>query len=272
MADGFYSQHLENKNVVAFKWRIGSRHPAFDICDMYAKADMFNLGAGVYPKDKVPPLPAHPHCLCRISEVYRIEVDMSKQADNMDSAVRDWLDNLPSEQQDKVLDISGAKEYEQSGTWQNSFRGWRGLQEAGSRLKGIFESGIIRNKVLRGTYPTSQKIIDDILEKELNGVRFTRHPIYNTRYGSPGTTKYSVTQLGTVKISNVFIGKQYTENKEDLIDTLLYEELECRILLRRTPLYNRINVAGDTVRHKYINSTIERFFKMKGWDYGLVTN
>lgn len=27
----------------------------FDICDMYAKAAMYGLGAGIYPKDKLPP-------------------------------------------------------------------------------------------------------------------------------------------------------------------------------------------------------------------------
>lgn len=38
-------------------------HPVFDVCEMYSKANMYNLGSGIYPKAKIPPLPAHPHCL-----------------------------------------------------------------------------------------------------------------------------------------------------------------------------------------------------------------
>lgn len=55
-ADGFIAKIKNDTDVVAVRFKLGSRHPAFDICDMYARADMFNLGKGVYPKDKLPPL------------------------------------------------------------------------------------------------------------------------------------------------------------------------------------------------------------------------
>ena len=66
-----------------------------DICDMYAKADMYGLGAGIYPKDKLPPLPVHPHCLCRYVEVIEGEVDMQQQRDQAREAGDKWLNSLP---------------------------------------------------------------------------------------------------------------------------------------------------------------------------------
>ena len=64
-ADGFIAKIKDDADVVAVKFKLSSRHPVFDICDMYAKADMYGLGAGIYPKDKLPPLPVHPLDNCK---------------------------------------------------------------------------------------------------------------------------------------------------------------------------------------------------------------
>ena len=133
-ADGFFANALQDKHVIGFKWHLSSRHPVYDICDMYAKADMFNLGAGVYPKDKTPPLPAHPHCLCRVAEVYRDEADLNNQADNMNTAVNDWLRQLPEDKRKMVLGIQGNKEWLAGDGWEDNLRGWQGLAKPTSRL------------------------------------------------------------------------------------------------------------------------------------------
>lgn len=54
-ADGFIAKMKTDADIVSVKFKLSSRHPVFDICDMYAKADMYGLGAGIYPKDKLPP-------------------------------------------------------------------------------------------------------------------------------------------------------------------------------------------------------------------------
>lgn len=72
--DAFIANCEEDEDVVAYKWKLGSRHPAEDICDMYANADLYGLGKGVFPKDKVIPQPAHPHCLCHYAPVYWGEI------------------------------------------------------------------------------------------------------------------------------------------------------------------------------------------------------
>lgn len=160
-ADGFFANALKDKHVIGFKWKIGSRHPVFDICDMYAKADMFNLGAGVYPKDKIPPLPAHPHCLCRVAEVYRGEADLSKQQDNTDESVNKWLNSLTERQRQQVLGIKGEKEWQNGNGWQNNLRGWQGLGSPLSRLLNTSLDGKIKEKVL----PTSLAYFESGVKK-----------------------------------------------------------------------------------------------------------
>jgi hypothetical protein len=145
-ADGFFANALKDKHVIGFKWKIGSRHPVFDICDMYAKADMFNLGAGVYPKDKIPPLPAHPHCLCRVAEVYRGEADLNNQADNMNTAVNDWLRQLPEDKRKMVLGIQGNKDWLAGDGWEVNLRGWQGLMKPKSRLDDNSVKDLIESK------------------------------------------------------------------------------------------------------------------------------
>ncbi len=45
-------------------------HPHTDICDLHAKADLFGLGPGCYPKARAPLSPFHPHCWCKIRARY----------------------------------------------------------------------------------------------------------------------------------------------------------------------------------------------------------
>ena len=74
---------------------------------------------------------------------------------------------------------------------------------------------------------------------------------------------------GEVKeIKNIYIGKQDKETKEFLIDTLLHEKLEAKILLTKTSTYQNLNNLSEEKRHEYINSVIKRYFRMKGWNYG----
>lgn len=71
---GFIADTMDNSDIVAYRWIESNRHPTEDICDFYAKKDIFGLGAGVFPKDKAPQLPAHPHCLYHYEKVYASEV------------------------------------------------------------------------------------------------------------------------------------------------------------------------------------------------------
>lgn len=71
---GFIANTIDDPNIVAYRWVMSNRHPTEDICDDHANEDAYGLGAGVFPKDKAPELPAHPHCLCHYEKVYASEL------------------------------------------------------------------------------------------------------------------------------------------------------------------------------------------------------
>ena len=157
-ADGFVAKMKKDADIVAVKFKLSSRHPVFDICDMYTKADMYGLGAGIYPKDKLPPLPVHPHCLCRYVEVIEGEVDMQQQRDQVREAGDKWLNSLPESRRAQVLGRKGLKAWEDGKDWRKYMRGYAGLREMKSRLK---ESVLEPQK--RGVKTIiTQKTIDNI--------------------------------------------------------------------------------------------------------------
>lgn len=157
-ADGFIAKMQKDADIVAVKFKLSSRHPVFDICDMYAKADMYGLGAGIYPKDKLPPLPVHPHCLCRYVEVIEGEVDMQQQRDQVQEAGDKWLNSLPESRRAQVLGCKGLKAWKDGEDWRKYMRGYAGLREMKSRLK---ESMLEPQK--RGVKTIiTQKTIDNI--------------------------------------------------------------------------------------------------------------
>lgn len=141
-ADGFLADIMQDDDVVAVKWKLSSRHPVFDVCDMYSKANMYNLGSGIYPKAKLPPLPAHPHCLCRLTTVYAGEVDLKKQKDCIKAEGEKWLANLSDDHRRKVLGIQGNKAFKRGADWREYMRNWTAPQSMESRISGLMEKNL----------------------------------------------------------------------------------------------------------------------------------
>ncbi len=197
-ADGFIAKIKDDADVVAVKFKLSSRHPVFDICDMYAKADMYGLGAGIYPKDKLPPLPVHPHCLCRYVEVIEGEVDMKQQRDQVREAGDKWLNSLPESRRAQVLGRKGLKAWEDGEDWQRYMRGYAELRKNKSRLQSMPDEGIIKvTEVMggHGSLPRDSKpnaIVDHVFD---NGVVRARafyddkgrkyKEIHTTNHGKP---------------------------------------------------------------------------------------
>lgn len=175
-ADGFIAKMKKDTDIVAVKFKLSSRHPVFDICDMYAKADMYGLGAGIYPKDKLPSLPVHPHCLCRYVEVIEGEVDMQQQRDQVQEAGNKWLNSLPESRRAQVLGRKGLKAWEAGEDWQGYMRGYAGLREVESRLSGIklqLHAGKKSNEELmaENLVPPTDEFIESIAKKY--GMKYT---------------------------------------------------------------------------------------------------
>ncbi len=127
---------------------------------------------------------------------------------------------------------------------------------------------IIRDKKQNSNrYEISDKQIESIMNNELSSIKFPVKPIYNSRIRDNGKTIATVYSWGEVKeIKVIYIGKQDKDTKEFLIDTLLHEKLEAKILMTKTNKYENLNKVSDIKRHEYINKVIERYFRMKGWN------
>lgn len=126
-----------------------------------------------------------------------------------------------------------------------------------------------RNKARKNSrykYPVTQQQIDSIIQNELSGIRFTAKPTYNGRIGTPGLTKIGYNNDGTKYAGPIYIGKQSSESKRELIDTLVHEELEARIWLNKygSEKYWALNDADDDKRHEYIYRVVDKFIKIKG--------
>ena len=125
-----------------------------------------------------------------------------------------------------------------------------------------------------GRYSASQERIDQLIHDDLSGINFTEKPVYNSRIRSNGKTTVREFADGTVKeVVKVEIGKQDNSSAEFLEDSILHEELEARIAIRSrySKRYKELYKSNDDERHRYINRVIERYFKIKGWNYELAT-
>ena len=124
-ADGQMNRFLDDEDIVAFQWKLSARHPRYDICDFYANADLYGLGKGVYPKDKFPRLPAHPHCMCHIKPMTELDIDVNKRHNNLEQAGLEYINSLSKKHQEVLLGVNG-REQVLTGkeTWQNIARGW----------------------------------------------------------------------------------------------------------------------------------------------------
>lgn len=146
-ADGQVNRYMNDDDVVAYKWRLSARHPRFDICDFYANADLYGLGKGVYPKDKLPTLPAHPHCMCHIQPLTELDIQENKQHKGINQAGLDYIQTLTKPNQEVLLGVNGRNTVlSGKGAWQNFARGWTDktfdVRNPNSITKRLHNSGV----------------------------------------------------------------------------------------------------------------------------------
>ncbi len=137
--DGFLARYDGDETVKAYRWRLSSAHPVFDICDVHAEANLYGLGKGVYPKGKVPQLPAHPHCLCYLMPVR--DLGDKEPHENIEKGGREYLDGLPLKQRQAILGVHGEKDVRAGASWTAKARGYSGEVLEG-RIKPMPEIGV----------------------------------------------------------------------------------------------------------------------------------
>ncbi len=87
--EGMYSRTRTNPAAEGIQWMLSDAHPEMDICDDLAEADLYNMGAGVYPVGQEPTHP-HPNCLC-----YTIPVIVS--VDEFTAQLQEWVHDPESQ-------------------------------------------------------------------------------------------------------------------------------------------------------------------------------
>ena len=132
--DGFLLKWDNNDDCIAYQWRLSGRHPRYDICDLYAKANLYGMGPGIFPKDKVPRLPAHPHCMCFLKPVIRGTIDNEMPIDRVEEGGREYLGSVSLHHRQMLLGVHGVKDVMGGKvSWTQKARGYGG-KKIDSRL------------------------------------------------------------------------------------------------------------------------------------------
>ena len=182
-AEGEIARHMDDPDVVAFQWKLSTRHPVVDICDVYANADLYGLGKGIYPKDKFPHLPAHPHCICRIKPIIEGMIDTASAKPNIEAGGLAYLKSLPKREQERILGVNG-RNLVMNGhaSWTEEARGWDGAVFKSrlpviESLKDYIKNGKINIEDLskRREFET----IDDVRHRVID---YINSPYFNSGY------------------------------------------------------------------------------------------
>ena len=83
--EGQMAQVQNDPDIFGFKWVTSTAHVHSEndcLCGEYEHLDI-GYGVGVYPKDDVPELPAHPNCMCHLKKVFVWEVQETGGKDKL---------------------------------------------------------------------------------------------------------------------------------------------------------------------------------------------
>lgn len=126
--DGAMAKWENDEDCVAFQWKLSTGHPFYDICDLYANADLYGMGKGIFPKDKVPRLPVHPNCMCHLrpvmvgSKLLKSETPHAR----IEKGGREWLDKQTLPNRQRILGVYGEKDVKAGRSWTEKARGYSG--------------------------------------------------------------------------------------------------------------------------------------------------
>ena len=121
--EGFVKTQVQKKDVFGVRWKLSPLHYRYpyDICDINAGANI-GYGVGIYPKNKVPRFPAHPHCMCRLEVVKNAKGNYNKEG------VNKYIDKLDNSKLTKIFNKDNLKVYKETGDWEKTIRGWTGYE------------------------------------------------------------------------------------------------------------------------------------------------
>lgn len=109
------AEFMADETISVLQVRMNPAHPKPDICDLHARANLFGLGPGCYPKAKAPRPPFHPHCFCKL--VSRPDLDMSDASEANRQTPAEFVRSLPESEaaqvmgsKDRAQDVMGGED------------------------------------------------------------------------------------------------------------------------------------------------------------------
>lgn len=156
-AQGFADRYMDDDTVVAFRWQLAARHPRYDICNLYAEADLWGLGKGIYPKDKTPMLPVHPHCLCHLAPVFSSELEGKTAANQIEAGGRQYIEGLNRESKKKLLGVTGYEQIKDGVSWTTLARNYSS-DKLGRRISKLDSERSIIKAEIKATGIKCQKV------------------------------------------------------------------------------------------------------------------
>lgn len=142
--DSFLAISQDDEDVIGYRWRLSDSHPVVDQCDYFAKAD-FGWGAGVYKKDRLPPIPSHPQCLCYLTEVI---IDDDNPRENGSYAYNKNLDRelnkFSAKDQDLILGGKArGKAFRKGSSFESQYSGQYKAESIQSRFDKAIKSKFV---------------------------------------------------------------------------------------------------------------------------------
>ena len=149
--DGAMAKWENDEDCVAFQWKLSTGHPFCDICDLYAHADLYGMGPGIFPKDKVPRLPVHPNCMCHLRPIMEgSKLLQGKEKEQIDKGGMAYIKTLDKHDQERLLGVHGRLEVLKKGNWIEKARGY-----SAGYMQSRIENGTINDKI----YPGEKELI-----------------------------------------------------------------------------------------------------------------
>ncbi|UZD42791.1 hypothetical protein [Selenomonas sputigena] len=202
--DGFLARWDADENCIAYQWRLSGRHPVYDICDLYAKANLYGLGAGIFPKGKVPLIPAHPNCMCVLKPVIRGMLDNETPHERIEEGGMEYLRSVNPHQRRLLLGVHGARAVmEGKVSWTELARGYGGRKFVG-RFHVDSKGRMVYNKIIESDGRKASVLVrsdGSIVLTEKHDLNEPYSPSMRGKpngvvlYGSPGESKTRQTNI-----------------------------------------------------------------------------
>lgn len=239
--DGFIAKYNDDDDIVAYQWKLSSRHPVDDICDLYANADLYGMGKGIFPKDKVPLLPVHPNCMCHLKPIVKGSLKNEVPKERIEEGGREYLDGITNHKRKRLLGVHGAKAVEEGTSWTQKARGYNTKN---------FESRIENVKIKEKDY----KIVD---AEKIKDLQRQSDEVYNKLNKEEREALSEYTQGGYIPINSSLAAEEKSFYEKGLNDAINKFILKDDIITYRgtNEKYYKTYKVGDVFEGKVFYST-----------------